>query len=134
MNLKVVPKQKNVMKYFWVTFRRPISPIVQCAPSTIRVKSPAPINHYKMICQHYFNHCPFLKIFRTTTNMFGCISCKKNFKLLKELLWCKLTKRHIFKLISLSWKTNTLIPINSRSNKHLNIVYKLRNLVFLAVF
>ena len=30
MNLKVVPKQKNVMKYFWVTFRKPISPIVQC--------------------------------------------------------------------------------------------------------
>ena len=29
MNFKVVPKQKNVMKYFWVTFRRPISPIVQ---------------------------------------------------------------------------------------------------------
>ena len=23
MNFKVVPKQKNVMKYFWVTFRRP---------------------------------------------------------------------------------------------------------------
>ena len=36
MNFKVVPKLKIYgMKYIWVTFRRPFSPIVDCAADTM---------------------------------------------------------------------------------------------------